>query len=167
MLKRGRYNIKLKLIMERHYIIRDYKENDYQALVDLWNRTGLNTPGRGDDRQVINRTLSMGARLFILATDNAASGGNTLIGSAWITTDGRRLYMHHFGIVPEFQGIGLSKRLLKKTLQYAKDRGMQIKLEVHRDNETAKRIYLKGGFKYLGDYQVYIIRDTQSINIEE
>ena len=148
--------------MGKHYVIRDYKKSDYASLINLWNRTGLNTPGRGDNETVINRTLSMEAKLFILVKNNGI-----LVGSTWITTDGRRLYMHHFGILPEYHGLGLGKMLLKRTLQYAKAKGMQIKLEVHRDNEIAKKMYLKAGFKYLGDYQIYIIRDTQAINIKD
>jgi len=139
-----------------NYTIRDYKKDDYASLIDLWQKTGLNTPGRGDDREVISHTLSMGAKLFVLTVENG-----TVAGSAWITSDGRRLYLHHFGILPEYQGLGLSKKLLKRTLEFAKEKAMQIKLEVYKENEIAKKLYEKAGFKYLGDYEVYIIRDIQ------
>jgi len=82
-----------------------------------------------------------------------------IIGSSWLTSDGRRLYLHHFGIIPEYQGRGLSKLLLEESLAFAKEIDQQIKLEVHQNNNIAKNLYTKAGFKYLGDYEVYIIRD--------
>jgi len=88
-----------------------------------------------------------------------------ITGTSWITFDGRRLHLHHFGITPAHQGRKLSALLLKESLRTVKEKGYQVKLEVHRTNETAVRIYKKAGFEYLGDYDVYIIRDIQSIEI--
>jgi ribosomal protein S18 acetylase RimI-like enzyme len=55
--------------------------------------------------------------------------------------------------------------LLKESLRVVKEMGYQVKLEVHRTNETAVSLYRKAGFEYLGDYDVYIIRNIQSIEI--
>jgi len=40
---------------------------------------------------------------------------------------------------------------------------MQIKLEVHKNNKIAKTLYQSVSLKYLGDYEVYIIRDINSV----
>ena len=71
--------------------------------------------------------------------------------------------MHHFGILPNYQGKGYSHLLLDESLIHAKKSGMQIKLEVHKDNEIARNLYTNAGFNYLGDYEVYIIRDLSII----
>ena len=81
-----------------------------------------------------------------------------------MTFDGRRLHLHHIGVKPAFQNQGLGKRLTKESLKFAKEKGYQIKLEVHQDNKKAIEIYKKLGFAYLGDYDIYIIRDFDSIN---
>ena len=73
--------------------------------------------------------------------------------------------MHHFGIIPGHQGKGLSAELLRESLRFVKEKGYQVKLEVHRTNEKAVNLYKKAGFEYLGDYDVYIIRDIQSIEL--
>ena len=86
------------------------------------------------------------------------------MGTSWITNDGRRLYLHHFGIKPEFQGQNLSKQLLKVSLNFAKKSRLQIKLEVHKKNKIALNLYKNSGFNYLGDYEVFIIRDYSKIN---
>jgi ribosomal protein S18 acetylase RimI-like enzyme len=86
-----------------------------------------------------------------------------VVGTSWLTNDGRRLYLHHFAIDPEFQGGGLSKPLLRESLKIAREIGLQVKLEVHQDNERAINFYKKAGFQRLGDYDVYIIRDLSDI----
>jgi ribosomal protein S18 acetylase RimI-like enzyme len=88
---------------------------------------------------------------------------NAIIGTSWLTVDGRRTYIHHFGIHTEYQGNGLSKMLLDASLKLAKSLGMQVKLEVHKENAKAIGLYKKAGFNYLGDYLVYIIRDISVI----
>ncbi len=91
-------------------------------------------------------------------------GGN-IIGTSWMTFDGRRIHLHHFGISPSYQGKGLARPLLKESLKFVKEKGYQVKLEVHRTNDAALRLYKNYGFEYLGDYDIYIIRDVQSIDI--
>jgi ribosomal protein S18 acetylase RimI-like enzyme len=136
----------------------DFKDKYYDELNSLWNITSLNTPDRGDNLQTIKQTLSLGGKLLLMFLDKK------LIGSSWLTTDGRRLYLHHFCVHPDFQGQKLSKPLLKESLNYAKKINRQTKLEVHQNNHIAKKLYINYGFKYLGDYEVYIIRDLKNIN---
>ena len=50
-------------------------------------------------------------------------------------------------------------------MDYAHELDMQIKLEVHRSNHIAKALYKKYSFKYLGDYEIYIIRNPEEINL--
>ncbi len=139
------------------WIVRDYTEADFPAVMELWESTSLSNKARGDNADTIHETLKLGGRMLLLFV------GETLAGTSWITTDGRRLYLHHFGIHPDFQGKGLSKPLLEDSLSIAKELNMQIKLEVHRTNKAAIALYARYGFGYLGDYDVYIIRDPQSI----
>jgi ribosomal protein S18 acetylase RimI-like enzyme len=144
---------------EPTYTIRDYWAADYPHVADIWERTGISTPGRGDSAEVIENTLRRSGRLLVLVDKES----DTVVGTAWLTNDGRRLYLHHFAIDPKFQGGGLSKPLLREALKVAKETGLQVKLEVHRGNERAIHFYEKAGFKRLGDYDVYIIRDLNTI----
>lgn len=139
--------------------IRDYKAEDFNQVNALWNKTGLGNNQRADDNSVIANTIEKGGKLIILEDKNTGE----IIGTSWITNDGRRLYLHHFGIKISYQGQGLSKLLLQKSLEFAKSMGLQIKLEVHESNTLAIEIYKKAGFNYLGDYNVYIIRDYKKM----
>lgn len=145
--------------MQSEYLIREYLESDYDAVEALWENTGLGGAHRGDNKDVIKRTINLGGKLLVL-TDTKDS---SIIGSSWLTVDGRRTYLHHFGIASQYQGKGLANLLLEASLTEAKKMGLQIKLEVHIDNLKALNLYKKAGFTYLGDYAVYIIRDIYKL----
>lgn len=135
---------------------------DFQGIMEVWSATGLSRPERGDDESTVERSIAMGGAMLVMFDEE---DDGKITGTSWLTFDGRRLHMHHFGIAPAHQGRGLSADLLRESLRIVKEKGYQVKLEVHRDNETAVRLYKKAGFEYLGDYDVYIIRDIQSLEI--
>lgn len=143
------------------YIIRDYKSDDYESLVMLWRETGMGGPERGDTQTIIEQSIDLGGRLLIME----ASSDNSLIGTSWMTFDGRRIHLHHFGILKKYQGKGLSKALVDESLRHIKKEGYQAKLEVHKENDKAIQLYMKSGFTYLGDYNIYIIRKPEEIDI--
>ncbi|HCM59850.1 MAG TPA: hypothetical protein DIS74_05680 [Bacteroidales bacterium] len=142
--------------------VRLYKRGDFPGIMEVWSATGLSRPERGDDEATIERSIAIGGTMLVMYDPD---DDDRITGTSWITFDGRRLHLHHFGITPAHQGRKLSALLLKESLRTVKEKGYQVKLEVHRTNETAVRIYKKAGFEYLGDYDVYIIRDIQSIEI--
>lgn len=149
------------MIIKQNYSqfsIRQYKSGDYQSILDLWIATDLGRPERGDNEKIIEESIKMGGSLQVMEEKDSGK----IIGTSWMTFDGRRIHLHHFGILPEYQGKGLSKILLEESLKFVKKKGYQVKIEVHRDNLRAIRLYKKAGFEYLGDYDVYIIRNINT-----
>jgi ribosomal protein S18 acetylase RimI-like enzyme len=140
-------------------IIRDYREEDYDELVKLWYLTDMGSSVRGDSRETVRRTLDSGGKLLVMESIS----GKQICGTSWMTCDGRRILLHHFGILPQFQGKGLSKTLLNESLQFVKEKGLQVKIEVHSSNVRAINLYRQFGFKELGDFNVYIIRDLSNL----
>jgi len=134
-------------------LVRDYCSGDYSAISTLWDATGLGGAVRGDDRFVIERSLSLGGRLLV------AEWGNVIIATSWLTYDGRRMHMHHFVVDALFRRRGIGRLLTQASIGCAREIGVQIKLEVHRENAAAISLYRSCGFEYLGDYDVYIIRE--------
>ena len=145
--------------LPKDLIIRDYQPEDYDELISFWYLTDMGNPERGDSRDTISRTLQLGGKLLILESKSTRQ----ICGSSWMTYDGRRIMLHHFGIIPECQGKGLSKILLQESLQFIKSKNTQVKLEVHSTNFKAINLYKKFGFKHLGEYNVYIIRDVSNL----
>lgn len=135
-------------------IVRDYIPGDYAAVVQLWEETGLGGVHRGDDKEVIARSLRLGGKLLV-----AELPDGTLIGTSWMTFDGRRIHLHHVGVTPAWRRRGIGRLLSVESIRFARENNVQIKLEVHRTNLAAVALYKSLGFDYLGDYDVYIIRD--------
>ena len=138
---------------------RDYTASDYNAVRNIWLQTGMGGAERGDNEKNIEESIRIGGRMILLEDINTGE----IIGTSWMTFDGRRIHLHHFGILPYFQGKGLSKILLRASLKHVKEKGYPVKLEVHNTNTRAINLYSKNGFDYLGDYDVYIIRDLDKI----
>lgn len=136
-------------------VLRDFEEEDFGSLSELWTETGIGNPARGDTLESVRRTLALGGRLFVLAA------GDRIAGSAWISDDGRRLYLHHMAVLPELQGRGLGKRLMEAAVSVARQRGMQMKLEVSEANPGAMALYRNYGFQTLEGYRTMIRRSTE------
>lgn len=134
-------------------IIRDYQPDDYPAIEQLWEITGLGGAIRGDDQETIERSIGLGGKLLVAENEE-----KILLATSWMTYDGRRLHLHHFGVLPSYQRKGIGKLIAERSLEFARNHGTQIKLEVHKSNIAAIELYKQMGFQYLGDYLVYIIR---------
>jgi ribosomal protein S18 acetylase RimI-like enzyme len=143
----------------KQFRIRDYRDGDFEGVNRLWTETDMGNTKRGDNEKTIADTIKIGGRMLVM--EELAT--NKISGTSWMTFDGRRILLHHFGILPEFQGRGYASILLKESLKHVKDKGYQVKLEVHRSNVKAINVYKKHGFEYLGDYDVYIIRDIAGL----
>ena len=75
---------------------RDFKSDDYPKVIDLWEKTGLGNKMRGDDLETIELSIKLGGKLIIMQETSSGK----IIGTSWMTFDGRRLHLHHFGIDP-------------------------------------------------------------------
>jgi ribosomal protein S18 acetylase RimI-like enzyme len=131
----------------------EFTSEIFSALLKLWDVTGIANPARCDTYETIEKTLKMGGKLFTLWTENQ------LIGSVWLTSDGRRMHTHHMSIHPDYQGRGLAKLLLEPAIEYARSMGQQPKLEVHETNGVGRHLYKKYGFQELPGYIVMVKRD--------
>lgn len=146
---------------KKQFTIRDYREGDYPQVEKLWMETGLGDPRRGDKEEVIMKSLHLGGKFLVMIRKDTGE----IVGTSWMTFDGRRIHLHHCGIKPELQRQGLGKWITAESLKFARDTKQQIKLEVHRTNRYAIHLYQSLGFEYLGDYDVYIIRDPDQLDL--
>jgi [ribosomal protein S18]-alanine N-acetyltransferase len=141
------------------FFVRNYRPGDFDQVANLWDLTEMGNRWRGDNNKIIEDSIMIGGTMLILEEESSGK----VCGTSWMTFDGRRIHLHHFGILPEYQGKGLAKMLMKASLKHVKAKGYQVKLEVHKSNLKAINLYKMAGFEYLGDYDVYIIRDTTKI----
>jgi ribosomal protein S18 acetylase RimI-like enzyme len=126
----------------------------YESLLELWNQTGISNPARSDSFEAISHSLRHGGIILCCHIDGS------LCGSAWLTHDYRRLYIHHMAVQPNMQNTGIGNLLLQESLSIANSLGYQAKLEVHEDNPAARHLYNKHGFTELNGYLVMINRNS-------
>ncbi|MDZ4121128.1 MAG: GNAT family N-acetyltransferase, partial [Candidatus Cloacimonadaceae bacterium] len=124
----------------------------YASLTELWMACGVGNPARGDSFEAVKHSLENGGVILLAFEDGAAAG------TVWLTHDFRRLYIHHMGVMPGQQNRGIGKALLDEALQVCRELGYQAKLEVHRDNPAAIRLYQSSGFEALDGYITMINR---------
>ncbi len=144
--------------MPPEFRCRDYQPGDFPAVQELWVATGVGGAHRGDSAASIERTLALGGRFLVLEE----AGAGPFAGTAWLSTDGRRTYLHHFSIRPDLQGRGLGRQFLDVVVETARTLGLQLKLEVDRDNAAAQALYRHRGFKPVAGIEVLIIRDLKA-----
>lgn len=134
-------------------IIRDYRPGDFPQIETLWKETGVYRSERGDSPEVILQCNAQGGKFLILEDET----NNTIIGTSWLTWDGRRIFMQYLAVLPSQQNLGYGRKLAVESMKFARDRKASIKLEVHRDNIHAIQLYKHLGFKILEAYEVYLV----------
>jgi ribosomal protein S18 acetylase RimI-like enzyme len=125
----------------------------YEELLKLWDGAGISNSARSDSFEAITNSLKHGGVILIACQDEIVQG------SAWLTHDYRRLYIHHMAVLPEVQNTGIGTLLLEEAISLARSLGYQAKLEVHADNISARHLYAKYGFTELTGYLTMIKRD--------
>lgn len=143
-------------------VFRNYHPDDYEQLLRLWDELDMSARERGDTPEVILRTIAMGGKLIVMEEPETS----TIAGSSWMTFDGRRIFLHHFGIMKTHQRRGWGMKLAVESLKFIKEKGFQVKLEVHRENLAAIKLYEKCGFGPFPDYDLYMIRKPTEIQID-
>lgn len=134
-------------------ILREYRAGDFPEVEALWKVTGIYQVERGDSAEMIERCNAGGGKFLIMEDES----DRRIIGTSWLTWDGRRVLLHHLAVLPTMQGKGCGRKLAEESLVFAREKNAPMKLEVDRNNLTAVQLYTKLGFKVFEDYEVYIV----------
>ena len=116
---------------------------DYQAVYALW----LATPGMGlnttdDSREGIEKYLRRNPSTCFVADD-----GGRIVGVIMAGHDGRRGFIHHTAVLPEFRGLGLGRRLVENALAALEAEGIhKAALVVFEHNQLGNGFWEKLGF---------------------
>jgi ribosomal protein S18 acetylase RimI-like enzyme len=138
-------------------IIREYRQADFPEVEKLWIETGVFRPERGDNSETIQRCNKQGGKLLVLEDETA----HRIIGTSWLTWDGRRIHLQYFAVLPSHQGNRYGRKLAQASMDFARSKKAPVKLEVHRNNIQAIRLYQDMGFKILDGYEIYMVHINQ------
>jgi ribosomal protein S18 acetylase RimI-like enzyme len=124
---------------------REFCIEDYDAAVELWKRAEGLDVAEGDDRESIRRFLKQNEGLSRVATD-----GSTIVGAVLCGHDGRRGYIYHLAVDPQYQGRGLGKRLIDECLTGLKRVGLErANILVAKDNPRGLEFWRRCGWEDL------------------
>src|SRR5262245_16803806 len=117
--------------------------DDYDAIVELWQAAGVYNP-TSDGLFHIQEVSERNPGLFMLADEQ----GRGLVGSVIGSFDGRRGYIYHVAVHPDYRRRGYATALMHEVEKRIWARGAQkIRFMVKSDNDQAVDFYRTLGFE--------------------
>ncbi len=122
---------------------RKFSINDYDAVVELWELSGLPIKDKGRDRfEKIQEELKRGIAHFILADFESQ-----LVGVALITHDGRKGWINRLAIHPNFRKKGIGRLIVEKAEEYLHNIDIEIiACLIENYNQESLEIFQKLGY---------------------
>jgi len=128
-----------------HWTIRRMTIGDYDEVLDLWKKAGLNNIrklGR-DSRESIQRQLSLENCIFLVAEMNKKMIG-VVIGSH----DGRKGWINRLAVDPEFRNRGVAQSLILKVEEELKKMGIRVfSALIFESNIPSLNLFSKMGYR--------------------
>lgn len=136
---------------------------DYESVYNLW----INTPGMGlnatdDSKEGIEKYLKRNPTTCFVAEE-----GKNIFGVILAGHDGRRGFINHTTVLPEFRGRHVAKTLVEKAMEALEKEGIhKVALVVFERNETGNAFWEKIGFSARNDlvYRNKNIHDLKRID---
>ena len=140
--------------------IREMDITDYDAVIALWCQTeGMSLRG-ADSRASIEHYLQRNPNLSFVALNNRQIVAALLVG-----TDGRRGYLQHLAVSPQFRGQRLGRALVMQSVAALAKQGIaKTHLFVHNDNINAQQFYEKLGWFSRDDLRTYSYNSASNAN---
>lgn len=116
---------------------------DYESVYELWlSCRGMGLNNVDDSREGIERYLNRNPETCFVAVENEKIVGVILTGN-----DGRRGFIHHTAVSPEFRHRGIATALVEKAMDALSGLGItKVALVVFRRNEDGNEFWEKQGF---------------------
>jgi ribosomal protein S18 acetylase RimI-like enzyme len=104
------------------HLIRHLDIDDYEALIDLWSRTGLSHRPHGrDSEEAMHHEFSRMDSCILGMFD-----GPRMIGAIVGTSDGRKGWINRLAIDPDCRGRSLASHLIKEAESFLHDLGIKV-----------------------------------------
>lgn len=126
--------------------------DDYPQLFQLWKQTpNMGLRSLDDSQEGIGRFLDRNPGTNFIACEDGKLVGAILCGN-----DGRRGYIYHTVVLPEYRGRGIASSLVETAVQALKEEGVtRVCLNVMEGNEQGKGFWTRRGWEkkeFLGFY---------------
>jgi len=121
--------------------------DDFEQLYELWKDAGLHLADRRSEQKDFLAILKLNPRSCLKIMID-----HKIIASALGTWNGRRAWIYHFAVHPDYQRKKLGTDLYKKSVEYLKRRGAtKVIVGVAYENLKAAQFYTKLGLEVMDD----------------
>jgi ribosomal protein S18 acetylase RimI-like enzyme len=124
------------------YPIREMTIDDYEMAIELWRKTEGMALSEADSRESIAYYLNRNEGMSFVCTDCEQIIGTILCGH-----DGRRGYIYHVAVNPNYRGQSIGRKLVDCSLGRLKLAGIaKCHLMVIEDNEIGNQFWSRSGW---------------------
>ena len=128
--------------------IREMVEEDYDQVYQLWlSCAGMGLNDLDDSKEGIARFLQRNPQTCLVAVEN-----QTIIGAILVGSDGRRAYIYHTAVHPNYRRRGIARQLVETVLTSLDDLKIhKVALVVFKRNTEGNQFWEKLGFSVRED----------------
>ena len=142
------------------YTIRAMSLDDYDQVIELMKRTPGISLRDADSRAATARYLQRNPDMSFVA-----EVGGVLAGCVMCGHDGRRGYLQHLLVLPEYRRQGIANALVERCLMSLEQHGIQkCHLDVFKTNSSAARFWARQGWQLRTDIDRYSFTRTGNEN---
>ena len=121
--------------------IRSYRPGDREAVVALWQRSGLIFP-QNDPRRDIRRKLAVNPEWFLVGERDGA-----IVATCMAGYEGHRGWINYLAVDTNHRRAGLARQMMQAAESHLKSAGCpKINLQVRASNTAAMAFYKAIGF---------------------
>lgn len=126
-------------------------KEDYDEVYAMWQTTSKRALSNADSREQIERYLDRNAGMSQVAVADGKIVGTVLVGH-----DGRRGFIHHMAVMPQYRRKGIGHSLANTAIEKIKAEGIdKTHIFCYQNNETGQNFWKDFGFKKRDDVFVY------------
>ena len=131
--------------------IRPMTINDYDEVFAMWQITTKRALSKADERDQIERYLLRNAGMSQVAVVDGNIVGTVLAGH-----DGRRGFIHHMAVLPDYRRRHIGHRLAEKAIEMiSRDDIDKTHIFCYQNNETGQNFWKDFGFEKRDDVFVF------------
>jgi len=125
-------------------LIREFRTEDYDAVMALWDKAGLPYRPQGrDSRQRIESQIELDSTIFLVAEMNG-----TVIASILGTHDGRKGWVNRLAVTPELRHRNIARRLVSEVEDRFSRAGIEVTAcLIEEANAESMRFFQKLGYE--------------------
>lgn|GEM_PF-492919 len=137
--------------LDRREGIREAHPDDFEEMLELWeSMPGIGITKEDSEENIIKFFARNKGMSFVYKADNR------IVGTSLCGHDGRRGYIYHTAVSPEYRGKGIGGMLVEKNLEKLRAEGIgKCRIFVFNNNELGNAFWKRSGWAIREDLATY------------